>query len=157
MKHEHMQPKRELLADEDVDELALGPNGADGVITDPDVARVFKAEQVGHGEDSGRAHAWHILKEHNGLDAELRAGDPDAVLEDVMFVGEEAPGGANPTPGMSDVDDVGRALGLHYQDNEPLDMTEKMARRDDERWELDPASSEDYAERSNADVRKSRA
>jgi hypothetical protein len=42
------------------------------------------------------------------------------------------------------VDDIGRALGIEYADNEELKASEKIAERDKHRWELDPASAEDY-------------
>jgi hypothetical protein len=47
------------------------------------------------------------------------------------------------------VDELGKAVGLTYEDNEPLHTTEKIAARDKTRWELDPASAEDYDERMN--------
>jgi hypothetical protein len=34
-----------------------------------------------------------------------------------------------------------------YADTEPLRPEEKEAKRDDERWELHPASAEDYEQR----------
>lgn len=61
---------------------------------------------------------------------------------------EEVVGGANPTPDQDVVEELGRALGLTYEDNEPLGMEEKLHERDVHRWELDPASSEDYLERT---------
>ena len=60
---------------------------------------------------------------------------------------DEAPGGDNPTPDQDVVDNIGRAIGIEYQDNEPLKGSEKLLERDKHRWELDPASSEDYKER----------
>ncbi len=141
------QPFVPVLSDLEDEDGGWGPTGSDDDMTDPDVARVFKDEQVSHGEESGRAHALHELAEHVGLDARLRAGDPDANLEDVNFVGEEAPGGGEPTPDQNSVDDIGRALGLQFQDNEPLDLEGKLKKRDEQRWELDPASAEDYPER----------
>jgi hypothetical protein len=57
-------------------------------------------------------------------------------------------GGANPTPDQDVVEEIGRAMGLTYEDNEPLGMDEKLHNRDLHRWELDPASSEDYQERT---------
>jgi len=131
----------------DEDDVELGPSGSDDDMQDPDVARVFKDEQVSHGEESGRAHTLQAEVDHLRLDARLRGGDPDANLEDVNFVGEEAPGGGEPTPDQNSVDDIGRALGLQFQDNEPLDFEGKVHKRDDQRWELDPASAEDYRER----------
>ncbi len=77
----------------------------------------------------------------------ITAGDVDVDLENAYFSGDEAPGGDNPTPDQDVVDDIGRALGVEYQDNEELKSTEKLDQRDKHRWELDPASSEDYKDR----------
>lgn len=74
------------------------------------------------------------------------AGDPDADVQ-ISAVDDETPQGDNPTPDQNVVEDVGRAQGLTYEDNEPLKPTEKIAERDRKRWELDPASSEHYRER----------
>ena len=62
-------------------------------------------------------------------------------------VGDEAPGGDNPTPDQDLVDDIGRAVGVEYQDNEELKGEAKIIKRDRNRWELDPASSDDWDER----------
>lgn len=77
---------------------------------------------------------------------ELSGGDVDSSQQGIS-TGEETPGGSNPTPDQDLVDEIGKAAGVTYQDNEPLDFGEKEARRDDARWELNPASSEDYRER----------
>jgi len=77
----------------------------------------------------------------------LTAGDVDADWESASSVGDEAPGGDNPTPDQDVVDDIGKAVGVEYEDNEELKSEEKIAKRDRHRWELDPASSEDYNER----------
>ena len=45
------------------------------------------------------------------------------------------------------LDEFGNAVGLHYEYNESLHVTDKVESRDHERWELDPASSEDYRKR----------
>jgi hypothetical protein len=37
-------------------------------------------------------------------------------------------------------------VGVEYQDNEELKGADKIAKRDKHRWELDPASAEDYDE-----------
>ena len=42
---------------------------------------------------------------------------------------------------------IGEALGLTYGYSEMLRFGEKERRRDAHRWELDPASADDYAER----------
>jgi len=36
---------------------------------------------------------------------------------------------------------------VEYQDNEELQAGNKVGKRDKKRWELDPASSEDYKDR----------
>jgi Family of unknown function (DUF6335) len=62
-------------------------------------------------------------------------------------VGEESVGGENPTPDQDIVEEHGKAVGLTYEDNEPLHGSDKIEGRDQSRWELDPASSEGYEER----------
>ena len=96
---------------------------------------------------SGRAALQASLNEHTGMTPELTGGDVDADWENAYFSGEEAPGGDNPTPDQDIVDDIGKALGVEYQDNEELKASDKVVERDKHRWELDPASSEDYKER----------
>ena len=76
----------------------------------------------------------------------LTGGDVDAGWE-FADVGEETVGGSNPTPDQDIVDVIGEAVGVTYQDNEPLKFDEKLEKRDRARWELDPASSDDYQER----------
>lgn len=118
---------------------------------DPEVAEVFEADKHGHGERSGAREMQRTIEDTHGFSRELAAGDADADIEDVNFVGEEAPGGGNPTPDQDIVDDIGQAAGLEYQDDEPLHTTDKLEERDRHRWELDPASSEDFEERSRND------
>lgn len=68
--------------------------------------------------------------------------------------GEEMAGGSTPTPDQDAVDEVGRAIGITYQEGEPLRVGRKEEERDEHRWELDPASAEDYAERTRAEARE---
>jgi hypothetical protein len=83
------------------------------------------------------------LREHHSKSPKLSGGDIDAAW-DRADAGEETVGGSSPTPDQDVVDNLGEAVGLIYEDNEPLDTEEKLAKRDDRRWELDPASSEGY-------------
>lgn len=83
------------------------------------------------------------LVEHTSSSPILSGGDVDAAWED-SAVGEESVGGGNPTPDQSVVEDLGVAMGLTYEDNEPLGGEEKLEKRDRDRWELDPASAEDF-------------
>jgi hypothetical protein len=96
---------------------------------------------------TGRATIRHARQEHTETSPALTGGDVDADWEDAYAVGDEAPGGDNPTPDQDRVDDIGKALGIEYQDNEELKGGDKVASRDKHRWELDPASSEDYPDR----------
>ncbi|MCA1590294.1 MAG: DUF6335 family protein [Acidobacteria bacterium] len=69
----------------------------------------------------------------------------DAEWEDVNDSGAETVFGHNPTPDQSDVEENAHAMGIDFQDNEPLDLLEKMEKRDRDRYELreDSKSSED--------------
>jgi len=96
---------------------------------------------------SGRRHMQDTLEDHNETSPALTGGDVDADWEDAYAVGDEAPGGDNPTPDQDRVDDIGKALGVTYEDNEELKGADKIAERDKHRWELDPASSDDYRDR----------
>jgi hypothetical protein len=96
---------------------------------------------------TGRRELRERFNEHTETGPQLTGGDVDADWESAYSVGDEAPGGDNPTPDQDIVDDIGRAVGVEYQDNEELKGADKVARRDKHRWELDPASSEDYDDR----------
>jgi len=96
---------------------------------------------------SGRHELQETRREHPEVSPELTAGDVDADWEDAYSVGDEAPGGDNPTPDQDRVDDIGKALGVQYDDNEELKGSDKISQRDRHRWELDPASSDDYRDR----------
>ncbi len=87
----------------------------------------------------------HGVSTHH--DAAVTAGDPDIDVQAASTVGEEAPGGENPTPGQDDVDLIGRSLGVEYDDDEELQGGDEITERDRHRWELDPASSDDFKER----------
>ncbi len=96
---------------------------------------------------TGRQELHQREREHTETSPVMTAGDVDADWEDAYAVGDEAPGGDNPTPDQDRVDDIGKALGVEYQDNEELKGADKLTERDKHRWELDPASAEDYPDR----------
>ena len=60
------------------------------------------------------------------MSPEITGGDVDVDVEDAYFTGDEAPGGDNPTPDQDIVDDIGKALGVQYQDNEELKAVDKV-------------------------------
>jgi hypothetical protein len=71
----------------------------------------------------------------------------EAEPRDMTISDDEVPGGSTPTPDQDSVEEIGKTIGLTYEDDEPLRAGEKEEERDAHRWELDPASSEDYGDR----------
>ena len=96
---------------------------------------------------TGRAEMREARRDHPEVSPEITGGDVDADWEGAYATGDEAPGGDNMTPDQDRVDDIGKALGVQYEDNEELKGADKIASRDKNRWELDPASSDDYKDR----------
>ena len=80
------------------------------------------------------------LREHHSTSPADSGGDIDAEWESANDDGAEAFGGHNPTPDQSDVEENAHAYGIDFQDNEPLDLLEKMEKRDRNRFELDEDS-----------------
>ena len=95
---------------------------------------------------SGRAILEERVNSHTETGPAMTSGDVDADWVAAYSVGDETPGGDNPTPDQDVVDEIGRALGVEYSDEEELDG-DRVVERDRHRWELDPASSEDYQDR----------
>ena len=91
----------------------------------------------------GRDELLEELEEHNSVSPKLTGGDIDASWQTANQAGEEAVGGSVSTPDQDVVDQLGDAAGLSYDDNEPLDYDAKVLDRDRNRWELNPASTDD--------------
>lgn len=108
------------------------------------IEREVTDESVFAAARSGGEELQHHLGQHTEASPALTAGDIDANWGDAYAVGDEAPGGDNPTPDQDRVDDIGKALGVTYEDNEELQASDKITERDRHRWELDPASSDDW-------------
>ena len=87
------------------------------------------------------------LRDDPTADLVVTGGDVDASWESAQFSGDESAISSMPTPEVNVVDDIGRSMGVTYEDNEELKVGEKERSRDIRRWELDPASSDDYRER----------
>ena len=103
-------------------------------------------------EPAAFAAAWAALCDHTRAQRSQFVLLPEfAMLEPVwesaQFNGDEAGVSSMPSPDQNEVDDIGRSMGVTYQDNEELKGADKVTDRDKHRWELDPASSEDYKER----------
>jgi hypothetical protein len=96
---------------------------------------------------TGRRKMNSLQQELTHTDTRMSGGDVDADTQSAYSVGDEAPGGDNPTPDQDVVQEIGAAVGLNYQDTEELGSERKLEERDRHRWELDPASAEDYPDR----------
>jgi uncharacterized protein DUF6335 len=118
----------------------------DTVLTTPPSSLAMNRK--GSAARTGRAELDQSRRAHRSMTPEIAGGDVDVDVEDAYFTGEEAPGGDNPTPDQDVVDDIGKALGVEYADNEELKSSDKVVERDKHRWELDPASAEDYKDRT---------
>ena len=97
---------------------------------------------------TGRAEMREALAEHTETGPRLTGGDVDADRESAFSTGDEAPGGDMPTPDQDVVEEIGASLGVQYNDDEELKAVDKIEERDRHRWELDPASSDDYRDRN---------
>lgn len=99
--------------------------------------RLLSSARTGHDELRSE------LRLHTEASPELTAGDVDAKWQDAYAVGDETPGGDNMTPDQDRVDDIGKAMGVVYDDDEELMGGDEINARDQHRWELDPASKEE--------------
>ena len=112
---------------------------------DDEVTQEFAdASRLGSGAEQLKRE----LREHHSRTPQLSGGDLDADWARAD-IGDETVGGSAPTPDQDIVEELGEAVGLTYEDNEPLQPNDKVGERDRKRWELDPASSEDYNDRVN--------
>ena len=65
----------------------------------------------------------------------------DELLDEVAQ-GENVTSDESPV-GTSEIDEIGQAAGLVVSDDKPFQGVDEVDRRDDHRWELDPASARD--------------
>ena len=115
----------------------VNQNGIDDHIEPPIVDVVASSQQLAERFQNNQA-----------TDPTLSGGDVDARWEDAESGGDETVGGSTATPGQNVLDEIGEATGVTYGDTEELKTGEKQERRDKNRWERDPASSEDYLDRT---------
>lgn len=88
------------------------------------------------------------LRQDPSADTTITAGDLDANFTNAQFSGDESAVSSSSTPDQNEVDEIGAAMGIQYASDEELKVGEKERSRDKHRWELDPASSEDYRDRT---------
>jgi len=103
-------------------------------------------DDYGINVDSGRYELRRRLETNTSSSPALAGGDIEAQWEMAESCGDETALGSAPTPDQNTADEFGEALGIEFGDMEELDFEKPLA-RDRHRWELDPASSEDYLAR----------
>ena len=129
------RPRRQLRDDETV----------------PGAPSSFNFATKASAAESGQQMYQQRAKEHTEGGSRLTGGDVDSDWNEAYSSGEETPGGDMSTPDQDVVEEIGRALGVEYEDAEELKGAEKIESRDRNRWEYDPASAEDYKDRNRRD------
>ncbi len=99
----------------------------------------FMDDEIAHVPQAPNELAERLMEHHSSSPADS-GGDIDASWEEVNSSGSETFAGHNPTPDQSDVEENAHAMGIDFEDNEPLDFVEKMEKRDRDRYELDENS-----------------
>ncbi|MCA1817140.1 MAG: DUF6335 family protein [Acidobacteria bacterium] len=119
---------------EEFEYLSNDPN----FVPDPEIEEFMEEEIARAPKDPDQLA--QRLRDNTAASPADSGGDPDASWEDVNDSGEESVAGDNPTPDQSLVEENARAVGVSYEDNEELEFTEKIEKRDRNRFELDPRS-----------------
>src|SRR3712207_9217051 len=100
-------------------------------VPDPEIEQ-FMEEEIARAPKDPDLLAQR-LRNHTAASPLDAGGDPDAAWEDVNDSGTESVAGDNPTPEQSDVEENARAVGVSFEDNEELDVLDKIERRDSDR------------------------
>jgi hypothetical protein len=119
---------------EDFEYLSNNPE----FVPDPEIEE-FMEEEISRAPKDPELLA-HRLRENTAASPRDSGGDLDASWEDVNDSGEESVSGDNPTPDQSVVEENASAIGVTYEDNEELDLLDKIERRDRDRYELEEQS-----------------
>src|SRR5215210_4671086 len=110
-------------------------------VPSPDIEEFMEEEISRAPKDPD--HLAQRLRNNTAASPRDAGGDPDATWEDVNDSGTETISGDNPTPDQSIVEENAFAVGVTYEDNEELDLLDKIERRDRDRFELDERSKTD--------------
>jgi hypothetical protein len=118
----------------DFEYLANDPN----YVPDPEIEEFMELE-ISHAPKDPDVLAQR-LRNNTAASPRDAGGDLDAAWEDVNDSGSETVAGDNPTPDQSLVEENAAAIGVTYEDNEELEIIEKIERRDRDRFELEESS-----------------
>src|SRR5262245_5379843 len=109
----------------------------------PPEAIDLEAEREDNLAEIGRRLMMREYEKYHAVSPEQTAGDVDASWQEAEDSGAETPGGHVATPDQDNVDEIGRAVGMEFQDNQELRTHEEiLARRDRRRWELNRGSAD---------------
>jgi hypothetical protein len=108
---------------------------------DEEIAELME-EEIAHVPQAPKELDERLMEHHSSSPADS-GGDIDAEWEDVNDSGAETVFGHNPTPDQSGVEENAHAMGIDYEDNEPLDFIEKIEKRDRDRYEMNESSKSD--------------
>jgi len=125
------------------------PDQSGSFTSDEEIKNVFDERQgLASG---GREYLEEELDEYHALSPEISGGDIDASWQEANSAGEEAVGGTVPTPDQDIVEDLGKAVGINYDPDEPLGTEEKLLKRDRDRYELNPDEENETNDRKKQD------
>ena len=110
-------------------------------VPDPEIEEFMEEEIARAPKDPGLLA--QRLRNNTASSPRDAGGDPDATWEDVNDSGTESVSGDNPTPDQSNVEENAHAVGVNFEDNEELEFSDKINRRDRDRFELDQRSKTD--------------
>ncbi len=122
---------------EDFEYLSNNPD----FVPDPEIEE-FMEEEISRAPKDPELLAQR-LRNNTAASPSDAGGDLDAAWEEVDGSGTETISGDNPTPDQSIVEENASAIGVTYEDNEELDLLNKIERRDRDRFELDERSKTD--------------
>jgi hypothetical protein len=146
-----IKDKKKVYENIPVEFIDVGKLESPIIDIDEEISQEFEAAQNlgSHKLDDQLQQEAFEGKSQFAIDSQIVAGnDPDTNLVEASMSGESSVVGGNPTPDQSDVDIIGKAMGIEYRNGEQLHTLEKIESRDVQRWELEPQSSEDYQQRS---------
>ena len=119
---------------EEFNYLSNDPN----FVPDPEIEE-FMEEEIARAPKDPDQLAQRLRNSNSASPADA-GGDLDASWENAEGSGEESVSGDHALPDQSDVEENAHAVGVNFEDNEELDIIDKIEQRDRHRFELDPRS-----------------
>ena len=107
-------------------------------VPDPEIEQFMEEEIARAPKDPDQLA--QRLRQNTAASPADAGGDLDAAWENSEASGEESVSGDHALPDQSDVEENAHAVGVNFEDNEELDILDKIEQRDRRRYELDPRS-----------------